>query len=344
MFTIIGGDGKEYGSVSAEDLRRWIAEGRLNAQSLVKAESDAEFRPLSAFPEFADAFAPPPEAPGTPPVFLSAGVAEGDYDLDIGGCVSRGWNLFKENFGTLFVACLLAFVLQFAFMFALGLVTAPVTKGLMHTPVMFQLGFRYFISAVASLIVGPLFGGLYFVYLQTIRQQGAGVGDVFAGFQRAYLQLFLGSLAVSLVIGVCMMPFNYVWEAKAGALLEQLQQAQHTAPADIQGIFSELLRAFAGSMPVLLVCLIPVTYLAVSWQFTLPLIVDRRLTFWLAMKTSFKMVHKHWWQIFGLTVVVGLVSISGVIGCCIGVVFTIPIGIAATMYAYETIFSRPQSG
>ena len=54
MFTIIGGDGKEYGSVTAEDLRKWIAEGRLSAQSLAKAEGDAEFRPLSAFPEFAN--------------------------------------------------------------------------------------------------------------------------------------------------------------------------------------------------------------------------------------------------------------------------------------------------
>jgi len=55
-YTIIGGDGKEYGYVSGEDLRKWIAEGRLNAQSLAKAESDAEFRPLSAFPEFATVF------------------------------------------------------------------------------------------------------------------------------------------------------------------------------------------------------------------------------------------------------------------------------------------------
>ena len=54
-YTIIGGDGKEYGSVSAEDLRRWIAEGRLNAQTLAKEESDTQFRALSAFPEFAEA-------------------------------------------------------------------------------------------------------------------------------------------------------------------------------------------------------------------------------------------------------------------------------------------------
>jgi hypothetical protein len=62
-YTIIGGDGKEYGSVSAEDLRRWIAEGRLNAQTLAKEESDTQFRALSAFPEFADLFTPSPVSP-----------------------------------------------------------------------------------------------------------------------------------------------------------------------------------------------------------------------------------------------------------------------------------------
>src|ERR1017187_5201898 len=98
-YSIIGGDGKEYGSVLGEDLRKWIAEGRLNAQTLAKADSDAEFRPLSTFPEFANAFAPPSEAPGAPPVFSSAaGFAEGDYELDIGGCFSRSWELVKSNF------------------------------------------------------------------------------------------------------------------------------------------------------------------------------------------------------------------------------------------------------
>ena len=63
-YTIIGGDKKEYGSVTAEDMRKWIADGRLNAQSLVKEERDTEWRELSTFPEFAEALAagsaPPP--------------------------------------------------------------------------------------------------------------------------------------------------------------------------------------------------------------------------------------------------------------------------------------------
>jgi hypothetical protein len=68
-YIIIGGDGREYGPVSGEDLRKWISEERLNAQSLAKAESDAEFRPLSAFPEFAVAFGVrPPDAISPPPL------------------------------------------------------------------------------------------------------------------------------------------------------------------------------------------------------------------------------------------------------------------------------------
>jgi hypothetical protein len=64
IYTIIGGDQKPYGSVTADNIRQWIADGRLNAESLAREENDTEWRPLSAFPEFADALAigsaPPP--------------------------------------------------------------------------------------------------------------------------------------------------------------------------------------------------------------------------------------------------------------------------------------------
>jgi hypothetical protein len=74
-YTIIGGDQKPYSSVTADDLRKWITDGRLNAQSLAKEEHDTEWRPLSAFPEFADVLAassaPPP--PFSSPVAAASG-------------------------------------------------------------------------------------------------------------------------------------------------------------------------------------------------------------------------------------------------------------------------------
>jgi hypothetical protein len=73
MYKIIGADLKEYGPVSADELRQWIREGRANAQSRVQTEGSAEWRPLSAFSEFAAdlAAARPPSAqpfsPTAPP-------------------------------------------------------------------------------------------------------------------------------------------------------------------------------------------------------------------------------------------------------------------------------------
>jgi hypothetical protein len=68
FYTIIGGDGKEYGPIAGGDLRKWISEDRLNARSLAKAEGDAEFRPLAAFPEFADVFGQGTMASAPPPL------------------------------------------------------------------------------------------------------------------------------------------------------------------------------------------------------------------------------------------------------------------------------------
>jgi len=55
MYKIIGADQKQYGPVSVDELRRWIAEGRVNAQTLVQAEGQTDWRPLATFPEFAGA-------------------------------------------------------------------------------------------------------------------------------------------------------------------------------------------------------------------------------------------------------------------------------------------------
>jgi prepilin-type processing-associated H-X9-DG protein len=56
-YTIIGANQKQYSLVTEANIRSWIAEGRLNEQSLIKAEGEAEFRPLADFPEFAETLA-----------------------------------------------------------------------------------------------------------------------------------------------------------------------------------------------------------------------------------------------------------------------------------------------
>ena len=57
-----------YGPVPIDQLRRWIAEHRLNAQSQVLLEGTTEWKPLSSFPELAADVKAPPAAAGVPPV------------------------------------------------------------------------------------------------------------------------------------------------------------------------------------------------------------------------------------------------------------------------------------
>jgi TM2 domain-containing membrane protein YozV len=72
MYTIVGTDGRQYGPVGAADIRRWISENRVNAQTLVQREGALEWKPLYTIPEFASELksVPPPIVP--PPSAIAA--------------------------------------------------------------------------------------------------------------------------------------------------------------------------------------------------------------------------------------------------------------------------------
>jgi hypothetical protein len=300
LYTIIGGDGKEYGSVLAEDLRRWITEGRLNAESLVKAESDAEFRPLSTFPEFADAFAPQAPAPGAPPPFpTAASLADGDYDLDIGGCLSRGWELVKAKSWPVVGVSALVFIIVIAFNQLTGLFTRAPIEAMIKQHQFSPGGIA--IVLLVSILGGPVYmvlmAGLVKYFLKLVRGEPADIGDAFSGFGPMIGQLVLLGLVMNLL-----MLLGYV------------------------------------------LCILPGIFLQVAWLFAMPLVIDRQMNFWAAMELSRKRVCRHWFIVFAFFIIYSLVSVAGLIACCVGIFVTIPIGLGALMYAYETIFSRPQTG
>jgi hypothetical protein len=71
MYKIIGIDGKIYGPASAEQVRRWIAEGRVESRTPVFSDGAADWTFLGLLPEFVASFGGPPPAivppkPGIP--------------------------------------------------------------------------------------------------------------------------------------------------------------------------------------------------------------------------------------------------------------------------------------
>jgi uncharacterized membrane protein len=92
----------------------------------------------------------------------------------------------------------------------------------------------------------------------------------------------------------------------------------------------------------IIVAIIPAVYFGVVWQFAVPLPIDKGMNFWEAMGLSHTMVRRHFASLLALVILCALIGVAGLLACCFGVLFAIPIAQGAKMYAYETIFSgRP---
>jgi len=71
MYKIIGADEKEYGPISGEQIKQWIKDGRVNAQTRARPEGATDWQPLALLPEFAAALGlgvPAAETSAVPPL------------------------------------------------------------------------------------------------------------------------------------------------------------------------------------------------------------------------------------------------------------------------------------
>lgn len=120
-----------------------------------------------------------------------------------------------------------------------------------------------------------------------------------------------------------------------------------TAFSGFQKPFLQLLLAGLVSWVLItlgFLCLIlPGIYLLVALQFTCILVMDKRLEFWPAMGLSRKMITKHWWKFFGFLLTLVLVNLLGFLCLCVGIFVSVPVSLAALMYAYDDIFGASQA-
>ena len=110
-------------------------------------------------------------APAGKAEMFAQAILAGDYTLDIGSCLSRGWALVRSDFWPVVGVTALILLLRSAADSAL-------------------------VGVVAG---GPLMGGLCLYFLKKIRGEPASVGTAFSGFSIAFLPLFLASLVKTLL-------------------------------------------------------------------------------------------------------------------------------------------------
>jgi uncharacterized membrane protein len=84
-------------------------------------------------------------------------------------------------------------------------------------------------------------------------------------------------------------------------------------------------------------CVIPAFIVAGLYIFTLPFIADKKLDFWEAMEASRKLAKDHLFEMILFSIILGLINFAGLLLCVVGLVFTIPLTVAAISIAYDDL-------
>lgn len=90
--------------------------------------------------------------------------------------------------------------------------------------------------------------------------------------------------------------------------------------------------------------ILPGIYLTVGYSLALPLIVDRRMSPWQALETSRKAVHKVWWKMFGLMLVMLLIVSLSAVPFGIGLIWTVPMTFVLSGLVYTYLFPESVKG
>jgi hypothetical protein len=239
-----------------------------------------------------------------------------DYEVDVGGCLAQGWELFKTNAGIMIGAS----VLGYGSIFAASIVTTLVLTAL-HVQ---------FLNFVVILFSAPMMAGLWMFYIKKVRGQDAGVGDLLAGFSSRYVQVFL----VALIPGLLGFGVSALASLVTGGMM-----GASVLRGRGSGVGSALTPGVLIPLAILLmVAGVALIYLSICWRFALPLVADKGLKFWPALQLSRRVVNKHWWMTLVLIFACSFLGGLGILACGVGVLVTGPTAFAAVTFHYDKVF------
>jgi len=214
-------------------------------------------------------------------------------------CIKGGWNLVKDQYWLFVGTCAVAMIIGGA---------VPL-----------------------GILMGPMMCGIFLTLFTKRRGQPIDFNLLFKGFDyfgQSVIAALLHIIPITAVI-VCAYIFMYV--GMFAAMFATAAAGQDAAP--IAGIGFVLLFLLFYCVILLVVIVI-----SIGFTFAYPLIVDRNLQGFDAVKLSFRAAFSNFWRLLGLNLLGGLLSIGGVLLCYVGIFLVFPITLAAAAIAYEQVF------
>ncbi len=311
---------QQHGPVSAEQLTELVRQGTVLGSTLVWHKGMTDWLPYEKVAVSTAPASPPPS--GTVPALPSAiyppspeewaeQVKSAPAELHIGECLSVGWERFQSHM-PLSIATVVLLVAAFVAVYLI-----PVLN-----------------LIVPVLIIGPVYAGLIYYFVRLVRSGEPDLAHGFAGFGSDFIPLMLAGILVHIIVAVCAIPGiivvvgGVIASGVIGMSLAEAQQAMYSMSLSVLGSF------LAGLLLTVLLAI----FALVFFQFSLPLILDKKVDMMTALRLSFQRSSKRWFRLFLLMIVgVGMLCI-GLVCCLVGALFTVPWFLAALAVAYEKLF------
>ncbi len=179
-----------------------------------------------------------------------------------------------------------------------------------------------------GILMGPMMCGIYLAYFQLFRGQPIEFGTLFKGFDY-FGQSLIATLIHVLPILLVFIPGYIIFSVSFFLLIQS--QGNNPDPA--------VTMTFLGIGGLFwLAMIIFIMVVSVLFTFAYPLIVDRGLSGFDAVKLSVKAARANFWRLLGLFLLNGILGLLGMLLCYVGVLFVLPISFGALAIAYENVF------
>lgn len=183
-------------------------------------------------------------------------------------------------------------------------------------------------GAVPIVLIGPMMCGLYLCLFAKMRGQPVEFGDLFKGFDYFVHGLVAAAIQTVPLFIVLIPSYVLIFVFSIATMPHDRYAREQGPPAGF----------FIGMMLFVLVMMVVSMTIHLLFVFAYPLIVDRKLSGWDAIKLSARASMKNFGGMLGLILLNFLLGMLGALACYVGVFFVMPISFASYAAAYRRIF------
>ncbi len=195
---------------------------------------------------------------------------------------------------------------------------------------------------------GAVWGGMIVMYLLLFGLTFGAVMALSGGtISTDPAAMFGAGSAVGLNVGVQVVSSLLSMVFTAGIMLIGVRRAQNQR-VSWKMVFAGLPKVFSIAIAMILqfilvgigfvLLVLPGIYLTVGYALTLPLILEKGYGPWQALEASRKAIHKKWWTVFGVYLLMMLIYAVSMIPAGIGLIWTIPMFFVALGVLYRYLF------